>query len=1433
MPKLGNVVKSLQTIDTGVFDTTSVKQLSAAIDGLTLKQAQVALSTKKLTQEQAKQVLVEAGLIASEDKIQAELVQTALAQAGLSAAKQNTILDKLNLIDTDTKEIISTNSCTKAKLLNALATQNITGANAEAIMSSLGFTSANTKLTTSFTGLAASIWASTKALLKFLFTTPAGWAVTAVTAIVGVTAAIENYEKAQEEAFENAIETVKKYKDTIADIQSESKETAKTAAELAPAYAKLVQGIDTSTNRNISLTNKEYEEFLDLNNQLAELFPSLTKNYDENGNAILGLSGSIESVTGKIAALVEQQEHLSNIELQRNLKFYVNGDDDSDGQLTVLEGLEDNVSDAQKALDKLQTEYDTILKGQKGNYLANQAMVSAAESYYMETFGFTAQELKDILIPLDSAGNELTEKELEDIQPAGYVFDFSNLQLDETRKNAILDSYNSFFKDLSSEYEYAQTELAASNKEMSSMMMLWVEEEAFYKNSEESLQTLIRTMVGGVDWNTLDLKDFAKAQTWVTDNIFKEINSIGANEKAEITDALNQLFALNFSEMPIKEAHKQIQNYIGIIADILGQETADRLKISFGFEEYDNLAGNYEHTLHNAVRKVVPITDKNGDRTEYNEIYNKIDEFAIENSINTQNEIAAFQDALEKSNYDIDRAFSYYLDEKEKESRIAFSDKLITAKESLDTFTSSVQSASDAYATLMNPNISSTDILSSIMTINDAISAMNGSLNWELIAGQTNSLEQLGNTIEYISEQYAKSILSNAGIAVESDFGKMLANNIIQAQKASTQLETLNNQLNSLQSAYDSLTDIIETYNDTGQLSFDQLQTILSLEPQYLSCLISENGQLLLNEQAMIAIAEQRLNEAEAQAIQQAIVELGTLTIQSETAAVAENTKAFASEISILNGYNQTLATTIARTGISNALIRDLNAAIIGAEEQGADDTQISTVLGNLDTKLQLIDGARSKLYADSLSPSAEVDTSRAETDWKSFLDKEITLLEKQLDAGLITFREYLDKRSTLLDDYYTAGKITAEDYYDGLSSLYESQLSTYDKVIGAVTNRIDKEIDSLEKQKEVIAESYRFKMDAVQAQIDALNKENEARKEQISLEQAQYEAERARNQRSVKQFVNGQFVYTSDMDEVKAAEENLAEQEQQMEISRLEDQITALETEMENATASLDNQIDALEAYKEQWSEISSVYEEQQNALITAEILGADWEAQVLSGRLATLQEFTHQYIALQQAQANAAAQAAQVTQSTTGDSTGGRVPQVTSSLTAIGSATEKVFSQAASTLTSISQKTSQTLLNSKFKTTVPRYHDGLASGYVGEPNKMDERIKLLLAATGDHLTPGEVPAILKQGELVLTSSQQDNLAATLMRNSMDYGSLAMQDYVAGGFDFSKLPGTTQSVVQNINLTLPNITNQTGYENLRKELHQMQIDARQRAYRH
>ena len=166
-----------------------------------------------LTAEQKQQIMVELGLVASENKIQSELLQTTLAQSGLSAEKQKAVLRGLELINVTTDEAIVNKACTKAQLEEQLALHGVTGAQAEQIMSTLGMSTANTTATVSFEVLTKSIKKSIVALGSFLFTTPAGWATIAVTAIVGVVAAISSYNKEQEELRQQAEESAKTLKE--------------------------------------------------------------------------------------------------------------------------------------------------------------------------------------------------------------------------------------------------------------------------------------------------------------------------------------------------------------------------------------------------------------------------------------------------------------------------------------------------------------------------------------------------------------------------------------------------------------------------------------------------------------------------------------------------------------------------------------------------------------------------------------------------------------------------------------------------------------------------------------------------------------------------------------------------------------------------------------------------------------------------------------------------------------------------------------------------------------------------------------------------------------------------------------------------------------------------------------------------------------------
>ena len=146
-----------------------------------------------------------------------------------------------------------------------------------------------------------------------------------------------------EKAIKAATDSAKSFFDSIKDIQKETVDMEKSIDSIIDRYAELSQGVNTFTNENISLPTEQYEEFLGLNKQLTELFPSLTRNYDENGNAILGLSGSVDSVTESIRSLVEQEKELARAQIRENLEKYFEGTDEADGAWKALEGIKQNL----------------------------------------------------------------------------------------------------------------------------------------------------------------------------------------------------------------------------------------------------------------------------------------------------------------------------------------------------------------------------------------------------------------------------------------------------------------------------------------------------------------------------------------------------------------------------------------------------------------------------------------------------------------------------------------------------------------------------------------------------------------------------------------------------------------------------------------------------------------------------------------------------------------------------------------------------------------------------------------------------------------------------------------------------------------------------------------------------------------------------------
>ena len=425
---------------------------------------------------------------------------------------------------------------------------------------------------------------------------------------------------------------------------------------------------------------------------------------------------------------------------------------------------------------------------------------------------------------------------------------------------------------------------------------------------------------------------------------------------------------------------------------------------------------------------------------------------------------------------------------------------------------------------------------------------------------------------------------------------------------------------------------------------------------------------------------------------------------------------------------------------------------------------------------------------------------------------------KKSLENGTIDYNTYCNTVSNLLKSMYKEGKLSAQDYHTYTKQMLESQLNIYDRAISGIAYIIDKEVESLEKQKESIESTYKTKIDAIQSEIDLRKKAYEQRKEEDELNDAIYNKERARNQKTNLQFVNGQMVYTPDGTAIKDAEEVLADKKHEMEVSRLESQIKSLEKAMESEIETIDKEIKKYEEYKKQIQDVAKEYENAENVKYALAVTGLNSEAEILECRIDVLNTFRDNYLKIQQSIVDAAWNSANE-QNKALASVGNGSTNGSGDLGNGDDVVIEVKKNPPKGSANLHQNSRDVLM----------YHDGINKGYVGENLSKDKRLSTLkeIANGTATLNLDEVPAILKKREVVLTEAQQSNIIKYIAQNPI------MPNITVPKYDYTKLGNNRGQTIEQhnqFNVTLPNITDNSKATQLFYELKRLPLDAQQYA---
>lgn len=465
-----------------------------------------------------------------------------------------------------------------------------------------------------------------------------------ITGVVSAFATWINSSKKITEAAEEA-------KDKISSINDDLKTNTETVENAKQRYAELAQEVENLGKVNQSrgsLSTDEYEEFLDLSNQLAGVFPQLTKGYDDNGNAILNLSGNIDTIVGSLDDLLQKEKDLANQKIMDEFP------DVYKGYVKDLDKAESEVKSAKSEFDKINNAYQQLQNSggaaQAFDLQGNGTFENADGEQVKVTLAEYEQALKDLGIEYEKT-NIMVKNQFGGDTLSGYLINATG-DIDTAFTNKLETAKKNL--------DYAKQQLEGETSSISSYLNTWLQTEFTYNQIDDAgLQTAVQDMIMNFDFSNLpenvDKDNWNEVSEYLRRNILFAINDV--QDDPEISKAISEVFANQ--DLTSEEKANYLQQIKDYFDDLLGKDNAISISLQPQIDDTDALQKSIEKTV-----------DKFNDS-------DKIKDFFDTEGINTDEEVNDFNKVTEGIN-DADKAIQAWNEHKKasEETPISFTDAL-------------------------------------------------------------------------------------------------------------------------------------------------------------------------------------------------------------------------------------------------------------------------------------------------------------------------------------------------------------------------------------------------------------------------------------------------------------------------------------------------------------------------------------------------------------------------------------------------------------------------------------------------------------------------------------------------------------------------------------------------------------------------------------
>lgn len=270
-----------------------------------------------------------------------------------------------------------------------------------------------------------------------------------------------------------------------------------------------------------------------------------------------------------------------------------------------------------------------------------------------------------------------------------------------------------------------------------------------------------------------------------------------------------------------------------------------------------------------------------------------------------------------------------------------------------------------------NDNNNSMDVSFTFDKVNSAIETLKNTID-DFDASKLNNL--LWGTNEGLTDEQAQALVALRKALTDMDFSadtdgvnafiQALVQVGIVAQSSSGQvdelaagaqkMEDISSKMDEIQSAYKASTSAMEEYNQYGYMSLDSLQSLLTMNTEYLNCLELVNGKLQINKQSYAELLAAEYAEAAATILSNAQHEVANLTADDTAESTDDLKEKTEAEKTALENLLPALKNATAATATYSAAQEFAN-EVEKAGERGVDPAKLEEITNRTNTQLSLL----------------------------------------------------------------------------------------------------------------------------------------------------------------------------------------------------------------------------------------------------------------------------------------------------------------------------------------------------------------------------------------------------------------------------------------------------------------------------------------------